>query len=60
MPVGVVMVLSAILGIASYIGLYFSPKNNFFEGVLIAAIVVFALAFVRFLIGAVIAAARSR
>jgi hypothetical protein len=56
----VLMVLSAIFGLASYVGLYFSPENNVLDGVLLASVVIFVLAFVRFLIAAVVAAGRSR
>jgi hypothetical protein len=53
MPAGVAMVIAAIAGIGAYIGLYFSPRNNFLEGLMVGAVIVFGLALVRLLIAAV-------
>jgi hypothetical protein len=60
MPAGAIVVLSLIIGLGSYVGLYFSPRNNLFEGMLAAACIVGGLALIRLLIAAVIGAARSR
>jgi hypothetical protein len=60
MPAGVIVVLSLVIGLGSYVGLYFSPRNNLFEGMLVAACIVGGLALIRLLIAVVIGAARSR
>jgi hypothetical protein len=48
MPAGAIVVLSLVIGLGSYIGLYFSPRNNLFEGMLVAACIVGATIHVTF------------